>query len=181
MNADNLSAWAETMCQRHYTYLREITNHVPYSASLFTFRCPYMVGGFASLLESDGTTISQVPIMSVDWTDEAVTVESFENNATDYEYTQQRTADDTASTQAAQINELATYEPLHVSISSFSSFPKTVYNSAITSDMRVIDCVWGTPSSITDDVTWTTYNGSITLSGTISGSTTAELTLVKTN
>lgn len=106
MNTDDLNAWAANMCGRHYQNVRAITEHVPYSASLFTFRCPYTVGGFASLLESDGETISKVPVMSVDWTDEAVTIRSFGNNATDYEYAQQRTVTDTASVQAAQINEL---------------------------------------------------------------------------
>lgn len=81
----------------------------------------------------------------------------------------------------AEVTTLKTYEALHISIASFSSFPRTVSNAAITANMRVIECVFGTPSAITSDVTWTTAAGKLTLSGSISGSTTAEITLIKTN
>lgn len=67
---------------------------------------------------------------------------------------------------------------LHVSVASFSSLPKTITNSAITAAMRVVNIVWGTPSAITSDVTWTTADGSLTLSGSMSGSTTAEIDLI---
>lgn len=68
---------------------------------------------------------------------------------------------------------------LHVSKSSFSSLPQTISNSSITASMRVVNCVWGTPASITGNVTWTTAAGSLTLSGSISGSTTAEIDLIE--
>ena len=67
---------------------------------------------------------------------------------------------------------------LHISVASFSSFPQTISNSAITAGMRVVNCVWGTPYAITSAVTWTTTDGSLTLSGNISGSTTAEIDLI---
>ena len=67
---------------------------------------------------------------------------------------------------------------LHISVASFSSFPQTISNSAITAGMRVVNCVWGTPSAVTSAVTWTTTNGSLTLSGNISGSTTAGIDLI---
>lgn len=67
---------------------------------------------------------------------------------------------------------------LHISVASFSSFPQTISNSAITAGMRVVNCVWGTPLAITGDVSWTTADGSLTLSGSISGSTTAEIDLI---
>lgn len=67
---------------------------------------------------------------------------------------------------------------LHISVASFSSFPQTISNSAITAGMRVVNCVWGTPSAVTSTVTWTTTDGSLTLSGNISGSTTAEIDLI---
>ena len=70
---------------------------------------------------------------------------------------------------------------LTLTVGSFSSFPKVVSNADITSDMVVLDCTFGTPSSILSDVTWTTANGSITLTGTISGSTTAVIILGKTD
>lgn len=67
---------------------------------------------------------------------------------------------------------------LVVNIAAFSSLPKTVSNSNITSDMVVINSVVGTPSAMLSDWTWTTSNGSITISGTISGSTTLTLYLL---
>lgn len=70
--------------------------------------------------------------------------------------------------------------PLHISVASFSSLPKTITDANITSTMRVIDCVWGTPASIVGNITWTTSNGSLVLSGTMSGSTTAEIVLIET-
>lgn len=68
---------------------------------------------------------------------------------------------------------------LHISKSSFSSLPQTISNSSITANMRVVNCVWSTPASITGDVTWTTAAGSLTLSGSISGSTKAEIDLIE--
>lgn len=85
------------------------------------------------------------------------------------------------STIESAITTLESYEALHIEGASFSSLPHTISNSAITADMRVVECVWGTPSAITSDVTWTTAAGSITLAGTMSGSTTVDLILIKTN
>lgn len=64
---------------------------------------------------------------------------------------------------------------LKLDITSLSSLPSTVSNSAITSDMVVIEHTIATPSAQTSDWSWTTADGSITLSGSISGST--DLTL----
>lgn len=79
---------------------------------------------------------------------------------------------------AADVN--APTIPLHISVASFSSLPKTIENANITSTMRVIDCVCGTPNSIIGDVTWTTSDGSLVLSGTMSGSTIADIVLIET-
>lgn len=68
---------------------------------------------------------------------------------------------------------------LTLTVGSFSSFPKTVSNASITSDMVVLECNFGTPSAIVSDVGWSTYNGSITLTGIINGSTTANIVLGK--
>lgn len=68
---------------------------------------------------------------------------------------------------------------LQISVASFSSLPQTINSAAIKADMRVIACVWGTPGAIDSDVAWTTTDGSLTLSGSINGSTTAEITLIK--
>lgn len=68
---------------------------------------------------------------------------------------------------------------LIVSVSSFSSLPKTVSNSNVTSDMVVIKAELGTPSAQTSDWDVTTSNGSLGITGTISGSTTLKLYLAK--
>lgn len=68
---------------------------------------------------------------------------------------------------------------LVVEVSSFSSLPQTVTNANITSDMVVVNSVLGTPSAQTGDWTVTTANGSLTIAGNISGSTTLTLYLMK--
>ena len=75
----------------------------------------------------------------------------------------------------------ATLKALVLDISSFSSLPKTVTNSKITSDMVVLKAELGTPSAQTADWTVTTSNGSLQITGTnaISGSTTLKLYLMK--
>ena len=79
---------------------------------------------------------------------------------------------------AADIN--AASVPLHISVASFSSFPKPIDNASIKSTMRVIECVWGNPSAITGDVSWSTADGELLLTGTMSGSTTADIVLIET-
>lgn len=69
---------------------------------------------------------------------------------------------------------------LYVSIASFSALPVTVSDANITATMRVVNAVFGTPNAIKSDIAWTTADGSLTLSGTISGTTTAEIILIET-
>lgn len=75
----------------------------------------------------------------------------------------------------------ATLKTLVLDVASFSSLPKTVTNSKITSDMVVLKAELGTPSAQTADWTVTTSNGSLQITGTnaISGSTTLKLYLMK--
>lgn len=78
-----------------------------------------------------------------------------------------------AVARAAQQDKILT-----LTVASFSSFPKTITNSKITTDMVVLNVTWGNPSAILSDVTWSTnMAGQLTLNGTISGSTTATITL----
>ena len=93
------------------------------------------------------------------------------------------TLETTAQTLSGAVNELASYEALHVSVSTFSELPCTVSNAAIKADMRPIALSLGTPGAIISAVTVTPANGSLTISGTMAsdGSTTAEITLIKTN
>ena len=66
---------------------------------------------------------------------------------------------------------------LQIDVASFSSLPQTVTDSRITSDMVVLSTELGTPSAQNGDWTVTTSNGSLTVAGSISGSTTLKLTL----
>ena len=56
-----------------------------------------------------------------------------------------------------------------------------VSDAAITADHVVAECVFANPSAITTNVTWTTAAGSLTLNGTCSAATTANIVLVKKN
>lgn len=78
---------------------------------------------------------------------------------------------------AADVN--APTIPLHLT-ATVTSFPKTIIDGSITSTMRVISCEWSEPRAITSVVTWTTSNGNIVLTGTMSGSTTVDLVLIET-
>ena len=70
-------------------------------------------------------------------------------------------------------------EVLVLSVASFNSLPQTITNASIESDMVVVNSVLGTPSAQTGDWTVTTANGSLTIAGTISDSTTLTLYLAK--
>lgn len=62
-----------------------------------------------------------------------------------------------------------------VTTTSFSSLSRTFYDSSITSTMEVISAKLSNPSAQTGDWTVTTSSGSFTISGSISGSTTATI------
>lgn len=70
---------------------------------------------------------------------------------------------------------------LTLSVATFSAFPKTITNAKITTDMVVLNVTWGTPSAIQSDVAWSTNTaGQLILDGIIDGSTTATITLGRT-
>lgn len=76
------------------------------------------------------------------------------------------------------INEInSLYKVLQIDMASFSSLPQTVTDSRITADHVVVNSVLGTPSAQTGEWTWTTAAGSLTISGTINGTTTMTLYL----
>ena len=60
-----------------------------------------------------------------------------------------------------------------------SSLPATISNSSITSDMVVLKSDFSDPSAQVSDLTVTTSDGSLTIAGTLSGSTTITLYLLK--
>lgn len=75
--------------------------------------------------------------------------------------------------------KVADLKVLVVTSSSFNSLPQTITNANITSDMVVVNSVLSNPSVQTGNWTITTSNGSLTISGSISGSTTLTLYLEK--
>lgn len=68
---------------------------------------------------------------------------------------------------------------LYIPSASFSSLPLTINNSSITSNYMVVNSVLSNPSAQTSDWTVATKNGSLTISGSISGSTTITLYLMQ--
>lgn len=86
---------------------------------------------------------------------------------------------DLGATVSAQIKKLSTMcKVLKVEVASFNSLPQTISNANIESDMVCINSELGTPNAQTGDWTITTGNGTLTISGTISGSTTLTMYLI---
>ena len=85
--------------------------------------------------------------------------------------------DSTADAYIANKPDIDSLKVLVVTLSSFSSLPATFYETAVTADHVCIKAELGTPSAQTGDWTVTTSAGSLTISGSISGSTTATLYL----
>ena len=82
-------------------------------------------------------------------------------------------------TYTTKIPATALATTLVITKSAFSSLPLNIIDANIESDMVVVNAVLGSPASQTGDWTVTTSNGSLTVSGSISGSTTLTLYLMK--
>lgn len=80
---------------------------------------------------------------------------------------------------SAALASVVASEILVVNIASFDALPKTVSNAAITVNHVVLESVLGTPGAQIGNWTVTTANGSLTVTGSISDSTTLELILGK--
>lgn len=85
-----------------------------------------------------------------------------------------------ALAQAVAETVAETREVLVRTITSISSLPYTMTYSKITSDMVVVKAELGTPSAQTGDWTVTTSNGSLIIEGSISGTTSMTLYLMRT-
>lgn len=72
-------------------------------------------------------------------------------------------------------------DDLVIDIASVSSLPRTIANSAVTENHVLSEAVLGTPNVQISDWTVTTTNGSVVISGSISGSTTLRLFLTRAN
>lgn len=68
---------------------------------------------------------------------------------------------------------------LVISVSAFSSLPQTINDGAITSNMVLLESTLSNPAAQTGDWTVTTNTGSLTISGSISGSTSIVLYLAE--
>lgn len=125
----------------------------------------------------DGTETNKVPATAL-----GVSTQMTQAEATAGTVTEPRVV--SPSVFKASVESLAetvaeTREVLVATVASFSSLPQTVTNSNITSDMVVVKSVLGTPSAQTGDWTVTASNGSLTIDGSISGSTSVKLYLMK--
>ena len=76
-------------------------------------------------------------------------------------------------------NDIADLPVLVVSCGTISTLPSTINDDDITEDMVVVNQTLGNPAAQTGDWTVSTSNGSLTISGSISGSTTLTLYLSK--
>ena len=85
--------------------------------------------------------------------------------------------DSTADAYIANKPDIDSLKVLVVTLASFSSLPATFYETGVTADHVCIKAELGTPSAQTGDWTVTTSAGELTISGSISGSTTATLYL----
>lgn len=88
--------------------------------------------------------------------------------------------DDVSAQIQALASRVAKCEVLIVDIASFSALPQTITNPDIDGDMVELKTVLSNPSAQTSEY-WTvaTSNGSLTISGSISGTTAATLYLIK--
>lgn len=110
------------------------------------------------------------------YTETDPTVPSWAKASSKPSYTASEVGYGSSNVQSA-LDDLYTIKVSVVSVASFSSLPQTVTNASITADHVCLKAELGTPSAQTGDWTVTTSAGSLTLSGSISGSTTAKLYL----
>ena len=79
-----------------------------------------------------------------------------------------------------KVSELLTFEGLYIT-GTIQSTAMYINDNRITADMRVVECVIGTPANVRTDLNWTTAAGRITFTGTVIAATTISLVLMKTN
>lgn len=75
---------------------------------------------------------------------------------------------------------ISSLEVLKIDVASFSSLPQTVSDDRISGSHEVINSILSDPSAQTGDWTVTTSDGSMTIAGSISGTTTASIYLAVT-
>lgn len=83
-------------------------------------------------------------------------------------------------TSGAVYTAVKTVTPITVDMGTISSLPITKTATGVTADMTVDSWEIGTPSAFRSDLTITTADGSVTVNGSISGSSTLKIKLSKT-
>lgn len=79
--------------------------------------------------------------------------------------------------QIISIPDASECNPIHYT-KTISALPYTISDSRITTQMRVINCVFGTPTNVGSDISWSTDTaGQLVLTGTLNGSTTVDIDL----
>ena len=76
--------------------------------------------------------------------------------------------------------EILYYDLVNVSAASNAQImriPASGSDSKITANTVLLDCTFSDPSKITSDITWNSYSGYMTFSGTCTTATTAKVTL----
>lgn len=117
----------------------------------------------------DGTETFKIPLPNVGVSTEMTLAEAVAGESTEPR----------VITPAVLNSFVAKESVLVVEVSTFTSLPQTVTNENITSDMVVVNSELGTPSAQTSDWVVTTFDGSLSVAGSISGSTTLTLYLMK--
>ena len=82
-------------------------------------------------------------------------------------------------TQLATTAHVYKHTPIHLQVTANAGSAVSKNDSRITATMRVINAVFGTPSNVTSNVTWTTAAGTISFTGTFVGTTTIDFDLVE--
>ena len=117
----------------------------------------------------DGTETFKIPLPNVGVSTEMTLAEAVAGESTEPR----------VITPAVLNSFVAKESVLVVEVSTFTSLPQTVTNENITSDMVVVNSELGTPSAQTSDWVVTTFDGSLSVAGSISGSNTLTLYLMK--
>lgn len=173
------------------------TDDVPIDRSGVTYRVHYEAlrgNGIASVAKTgtsglvdtytmtftDGSTFSYTVTNGASGSGSWGTITGTLSNQTDLQNALDAKAPASTTYTKAQVDSLITAATcLIVDCGTISSLPATISNASITSDMVVVRAEFGNPDAQSDDWTVTTSSGSVTISGTLSGSTTLKLYLVK--
>ena len=141
-----------------------IGNKLIYNGKLYSAKTAIAIGDTLTV----GTNLTLIANSVSDWMGQKLSNYANDNNSWDSTPTANSTKPVTSGGIKTAINEV---KIIKVDINSVSSLPQTVNNSKITANHVVINSVLSNPSAQLSDWTVTTAAGSVTVSGTISGTT----------